>query len=54
MKTKNEFETSTESLKQKKFSQGLPEYNPYAAGIDIGDSINDVAISDGKNGYEVR
>lgn len=37
----------------RKFSKGLPVQNFRCAGIDIGDSIYDVAIA-GKNGHEVR
>lgn len=51
---KKENDASTESMKKKKFSQGLPVFNPYAAGIDIGDTKIDVAISDGSKGHEVR
>jgi transposase len=47
-------DASTEGMKKKKFSQGLPVFNPYAAGIDIGDTKIDVAISDGAMGHEVR
>ena len=36
-----------------KFSTGLPVFNPHAAGIDIGDTLQCVAISDGKGGHEV-
>jgi hypothetical protein len=41
-------------FKKKRFSQGLPVYNPYAAGIDVGDSNHSVAVSDGAGGHEVR
>lgn len=51
---KEEKDASTESMKKKKFSQGLPVFNPHAAGIDIGDTKIDVAISDGATGHEVR
>jgi len=51
---KEENDASTESMKKKKFSQGLPVFNPHAAGIDIGDTKIDVAISDGATGHEVR
>lgn len=37
-----------------KFSTGLPVFNPHAAGIDIGDTLQCVAISDGKGGHEVK
>lgn len=47
-------DASLGSIKRKRFSQGLPVLNPYAAGIDIGDTKNDVAISDGASGHEVR
>lgn len=39
---------------KKQFKTGLPVYNPHAAGIDIGDSKHDVAISDGSGGHQVR
>lgn len=39
---------------KKRHSQGLPVLNPYAAGIDVGDTMHDVAISDGVSGFEVR
>lgn len=42
------------SIKRKKFAKGLPVFNPYAAGIDVGDTMYDVAISDGGEGHEVR
>ena len=47
-------DSQKENVKKKRFSQGLPVFNPYAAGIDIGDKSNFVAISDGANGFEVR
>ena len=37
-----------------KISSGLPVFYPHAAGIDIGDTEHCVAISDGKNGHEVK
>lgn len=37
-----------------KFSTGLPVFNPHAAGIDIGDTLQCLAISDGKGGHEVK
>jgi hypothetical protein len=42
------------SMKKEKFSRGLPVFNPHAAGIDIGDTQIDVAISDGAEGHEVQ
>jgi transposase len=41
-------------MKKKRLSQGLPVVNPHAAGIDVGDTRFDVAISDGVSGFEVR
>lgn len=41
-------------FKKKRHSQGLPVINPHAAGIDVGDTQYDVAISDGESGYETR
>jgi len=41
-------------VQKKRHSQGLPVLNPYAAGIDVGDTMHDVAISDGASGFEVR
>jgi transposase len=40
--------------KSKKHSQGLPVINPHVAGIDVGDTQYDVAISDGITGFELR
>jgi len=37
-----------------KMGSGLPVFNPYAAGIDIGDTLHCVAINDGKGGHEVK
>lgn len=37
-----------------KFATGLPVFNHHAAGIDIGDTLQCVAISDGYNGHEVK
>lgn len=39
---------------KKRHSQGLPVINLFAAGIDVGDTKMDVAISDGNTGFEVR
>ena len=47
MQEKSEF-------KKTRHSQGLPVINPHAAGIDVGDTQYDVAISDGESGYETR
>ena len=47
-------EEKNELKKKKKHSQGLPVINPFAAGIDVGDTQYDVAISDGDTGFEVR
>lgn len=54
MKKSDQSNASEESFKKKIFSQGLPVFHPYAAGIDVGDTMHDVAISDGYNGHEVR
>jgi transposase len=54
MKKEEKNDGFSESVKKKRYSQGLPVFNPYACGIDIGDTINDVAISDGVKGFEVR
>ncbi len=54
MKEEKQKNSPTETVKTKRFSQGLPVFNPYAAGIDVGDTMNDVAISDGATGHEVR
>jgi len=54
MKKEDQSTASAPKFKKKKFSQGLPVYNPHAAGIDIGDTKHDVAISDGLGGHEVR
>jgi transposase len=37
-----------------KMGSGLPVFNPYAAGIDIGDTLHCVAINDGNGGHEVK
>lgn len=36
------------------FTTGLPVFNPHAAGIDIGDTLHCVAISDGQGGHFVK
>jgi transposase len=41
-------------VKKKMHSQGLPVINPYAAGIDVGDTQYDVAVSNGGAGFECR
>jgi transposase len=41
-------------IKKQQFKTGLPVYNHHAAGIDVGDSKHDVAISNGIDGHEVR
>ena len=46
--------TPTENIKKKRYSQGLPVFNSYAAGIDVGDKEYDVAIRDSETGFEVR
>jgi len=51
---KDQKNSSTPKVKKKTFSHGLPVYNPHAAGIDLGDTKHDAAISDGAGGYEVR
>lgn len=53
MKKNNQEEKKALPLKQKRFAQGLPVLNPYAAGIDIGDSKYDVALPC-NDGHEVR
>ncbi len=37
-----------------KFATGMPVFNHYAAGIDIGDTIQCVAVSNGNGGHEVK
>ena len=37
-----------------RLSTGLPVFNHHAAGIDIGDTLHFVAISDGTGGHEVK
>lgn len=54
MKTEGQMNASNESVKKKKYSQGLPVFNPFTAGVDVGDTMYDVAISDGATGHEVR
>jgi len=54
MKKDKSNDLTKEGIKKKKFSQGMPVFNLHAAGIDVGDTQYDVAISDGANGFEVR
>jgi len=54
MKNEGQNNQSSPILKKRRYSKGLPVYNPYAAGIDVGDKLYDVAISDGAEGHEVR
>jgi transposase len=54
MKKEEQSSTLSMRVKMKKFSRGLPVFNHYAAGIDVGDTMYDVAISDGAEGHEVR
>jgi transposase len=37
-----------------KFATGIPVFNHHAAGIDIGDTIQCVAVGDGNGGHEVK
>jgi transposase len=37
-----------------KFATGMPVFNNHAAGIDIGDTLQCVAVSDGNGGHEVK
>ena len=43
-----------ESKKTLKISKGIPVINPYAGGIDIGDTEHYVAISYGNGGHTVK
>lgn len=43
-----------QTTKPLKMSKALPVTNPYAAGIDIGDTEHYVAIADGKGGHIVK
>lgn len=54
MKDESKNNPSNNEGKKKKFSQGLPVYYLSAAGIDVGDTKHDVAISDGQGGFKVR
>ncbi|MGE5393856.1 MAG: IS110 family transposase [Candidatus Saccharibacteria bacterium] len=54
MKKEDQKKIPQETVKKHRFSQGLPVLNPFAAGIDVGDTMHDVAISDGVSGHEVR
>lgn len=54
MKKEDQSNTPGKLVKKEKFSQGLPINNPHAAGIDVGDTMYDVAIADGNGGHEVR
>ena len=40
--------------KRKRHQKGLPVTNPYAAGIDIGDTMHAIAINDGAGGHIVK
>lgn len=42
------------NVKKKRHVEGLPVLNHQAAGIDVGDTKYDVAISDGPTGFETR
>lgn len=53
MKKSDPNEKKSEPFKTKRFSQGLPVLNSNAAGIDIGDTMYDVAIAC-DDGHEVR
>lgn len=54
MKKEEQNPTKKEEVKKKRYSNGLPVFNFHAAGIDVGDTLYDVAISDGVDGHEVR
>ena len=54
IQTQNQNQTSKKEVIKKKYSQGLPVFNQFAAGIDVGDTFFEVAISDGVEGHEVR
>ena len=54
MKNLEKKDISVIEVKKKKYSKGLPVFNPFASGIDIGDCLIDVAVSDGEDGHEVR
>lgn len=54
MKKADQSNDSGASFKKRAFSQGLPVFHAYAAGIDVGDTMHDVAISNGDTGHEVR
>lgn len=54
MKKEEQINRSIENVKKKRYGQGLPVFNFNAAGIDVGDTEYDVAISDGATGFEVR
>lgn len=51
-KQSNKIKASSQGTRR--FSQGLPVYNPHAAGIDVGDTAYEVAINDGDGGHAVR
>ena len=40
-------QTSKKEVIKKKYSQGLPVFNPFAGGIDVGDTFFDVATPEG-------
>jgi transposase len=51
---KDIMKSEEQKISKKRHSQGLPVINLFAAGIDVGDTKMDVAISDGNTGFEVR
>lgn len=53
MKNNEQKSATGAASSRKKFGQGLPIHNPHAAGIDVGDTMHDVAISNSE-GFEVR
>lgn len=53
MKKQDQKSAKEAGVHRKKFGQGLPIHHLHAAGIDVGDTMHDVAVSNG-NGHEVR
>ena len=54
MEKEGKINASDGSVKKKRYSQCLPVYNSFAGGIDVGDTMFDVAVSDGAGNFEVR
>lgn len=54
MKTEQKIPTHSVQEKKQKFTQVLPMINSLACGIDVGATFHAIAISNGKDGHEVK